>query len=255
VVLAAVVWLGMLAPVRAAETPIPPSPTTWVSDTAGVLTPATRQMLEQRLAAYNRATGHQVIVYIGTTTGDAPLEDWTIRAFSAWKVGRKGLNDGVALFIFMQDRKVRLEVGYGLEPVLTDAIASRIARNEVAARMKAGDVDGAVTGGVSALLATIGGEKGPQANQGTRYANGTDNTDPGAVLLGIGLAVFFLLFAISLAVRWRRWATMYPIGSSGSAGGFFSGWSSGGFSSGGGFGGGFSGGGGAGGGGGASAGW
>ncbi|HEV2038042.1 MAG TPA: TPM domain-containing protein, partial [Candidatus Eremiobacteraceae bacterium] len=68
----------------AAEVPIPPAPTSWVTDTAGLLSGATRDALNQRLANYNRATGHQVIVWIGTTTGDTPLQEWTIRAFTAW---------------------------------------------------------------------------------------------------------------------------------------------------------------------------
>ena len=246
------VGLGMVR-AFAAETPIPPSPTTWVTDTAGVISPATREQLESRLTAYNRSTGHQVIVWIGNTTGDAPLEDWTIRAFTAWKVGRKGLNDGVAVFIFMQDRKVRIEVGYGLEPVITDAVASRIARNEIAARMKSGDVDGAVTAGVSALLAAIGGEQGAPAQQ---TSSGTSNTAVAVNLIAFGIGIFILLLTFGILLRARRWVHMYPISSGMATGGFFGGWSSG-SSWGGGGGGfsGFSGGGGMGGGGGASAGW
>jgi len=248
----------MTGPARTAETPIPPAPTTWVTDNAGVLSQETRAALESRLAEYNRRTGHQVIVWIGNTTGDAPLEDWTIRAFTAWKVGRKGLNDGAALFIFMKDRKVRIEVGYGLEPVLTDAAASQIARNEIAARMKTGDVDGAVTAGVSALLATIGGE-GANASQSPSPVNNNNLS-----LSDLWIFAFFpiiLLIVIIYRVR-RAIATMYPIGSRRRSsapffGGLFGGWSSGAFSggsSGGDFGG-FSGGGGMGGGGGASASW
>ena len=143
---AAAISLTGAAPNAAA--PIPPSPTTWVTDNAGLLTTATRESLDQQLAAYNQSSGHQVIVWIGTTTGAAPLEDWTIRAFTAWKVGRKGLDDGLALFIFAGDRKVRIEVGYGLEGTVTDAVASRIERETIVPHLKSGDYDGAVTGGV-----------------------------------------------------------------------------------------------------------
>ncbi|MDQ6779804.1 MAG: TPM domain-containing protein, partial [Candidatus Eremiobacteraeota bacterium] len=186
-----------------------------------------------------------------------PLEDWTIRAFTAWKVGRKGLNDGAALFIFMQDHKLRIEVGYGLEPVLTDATTSRIARNEIAARMKAGNVDEAVTAGVGAILATIGGEQGQYAGQGTRYSASPDNTLALWIFFG---AIFIILMTfgtiIRAATRGRhRW---YSIGSGVGSGLFWGSMFSDSGSGGGGGGadfGGFSGGGGGGGGGGASASW
>jgi uncharacterized protein len=235
------------AAARAAEVPIPPSPTTWVTDTASLLTPSTRDALDARLASYNRATGHQVIVWIGTTTGDTPLEDWTIRAFTAWKVGRKGLDDGVALFIFTQDRKARIEVGYGMEGTLTDAIASGIIRNQIAPSMRAGDGDGAVTAGVSAILATIGGENGatPKPYEGD---NGSDQSGLWVIVV---VVLFFLVFTIIRA----RAGRYYTIGSGPIF--FGGGWGggSGGGSWGGGGGGGFSGGGGMGGGGGASGGW
>jgi uncharacterized protein len=244
------VWvIALAAPSWAAETPIPPAPTTWVTDTAALLSPATRDALEQRLSAYNAATGHQVIVWIGTTTGDAPLEDWTIRAFTKWKVGRKKLDDGLALFMFTQDRKVRIEVGYGLEGVVTDAIASQIIRNEIVPRMRAGDADGAVTAGVNALLGTIGGEQGalPKPYGGAGSAD---------IFGWFALAFFFLVVAVIFSAAYRS-TRHHTIGSGpiifggwGSSGGW-----SGGSSGGGGFGGGFSGGGGGGGGGGASGGW
>src|SRR5215468_10619796 len=133
--LLAAALVGLAAPAFANEVPIPPSPTEWVTDNVGLISAATRDTLNQRLRDYNKATGHQVIVWIGATTGEAPLEDWTIRAFTAWKVGRKGLDDGAALFMFSQDRKVRIEVGYGLESVLTDAMASRIIRDNIVPHM------------------------------------------------------------------------------------------------------------------------
>ncbi len=244
--------LGLAATALAKETPIPPSPTNWVTDNVGLLSPSTRDALNQRLANYNRATGHQVIVWIGATTGDATLEDWTIRAFSAWKVGRKGLDDGTALFMFAQDRKVRIEVGYGLEGQLTDAMASRIVRDNIVPRMRAGDPDAAVSDGVQGILATIGGEQGAASSQ--TASNLGEDIGAGATIFGV---IVLFIFVFVLAAR-RRWGGPFVIGSGwrgGGYGGFFGG---GGFSGGGwggGGGGGFSGGGGSGGGGGASGGW
>ena len=92
--------------------------------------------LDARLAAYEQGTGHQLIVYIGATTGDAPIEDWAVRALQKWKVGRKGLDDGLVLFIMSQDHKLRIEVGYGLEAVVPDAVASRVINEVMAPRIQ-----------------------------------------------------------------------------------------------------------------------
>jgi uncharacterized protein len=143
---------------NAAETPIPPSPTEWVTDTANFLSPETVRSLNERLASYEQATGHQLIVYIAPTTGDDPIEDWAVHAFAKWKVGRKGLDDGLALFIMVQDHKMRIEVGYGLEAVVPDAIASRVINEVLAPRIQAGHPDDAVTAAIDALIGVIGGQ-------------------------------------------------------------------------------------------------
>jgi uncharacterized protein len=244
---------------RAAEEPIPPMPTQWVTDAAGALMPTTRDAVNGQLAEYYRTTGHQFIVYIGQTTGDTPLEDWTIHAFTNWKVGRKGLDDGLALFIFMRDHKIRIEVGYGLEGQLTDARASQIARTVIATHLKEGDVDGAVTAGVNALIAAVGGAPPEQTGE-------TQTTGVSPVFWVIApFVVFFIvtIFMIAAFIRSTAYAARrgYTIGSGGYGPGWwggvggFSGGSSGGSDFGGGDSGGFSGGGGMGGGGGASASW
>jgi uncharacterized protein len=226
-------------------TPIPPPPTRWVTDNAGFLSPAARSALDQRLRDYEQQTGHQVIVWIGTSTGDDPIEDWTVRAFKAWRVGRKGLDDGLALFVFSADRKLRIEVGYGLEGVVPDAIASRIIREVIAPQIQAGDRDGAIAAGVDSIIRVIGGE-----GTGSRPAVGARGhsrrpLSPVQIIFGliIGAAVLLLLITHpSLAMF-----LLYSIVSGGRGGG-------GGFGGGGG-GGGFSGGGGRSGGGGASGSW
>jgi len=153
-----VIVLVLTALLYAIETPIPSSPTRWVTDTANFLSPEAVRSLEARLSAYEKDTGHQLIVYIAATTGDAPIEDWAVRAFKNWKVGRKGLDDGLALFIMSKDQKLRIEVGYGLEGVVPDAIASRVINEVIAPRIQGGDPDGAVTAGIDALTGAIGGQ-------------------------------------------------------------------------------------------------
>src|SRR5512140_308906 len=149
--------LGVLA-LLATAAPSPPSPTRWVDDQAAFLSPAARSALDARLEGYERATGHQVIVWIGKTIGDTPLDDWAVRTFAAWKVGQKGKDDGLVMFVLADDRKVDIEVGYGLEDKVPDAIASRVIRDVMTPKLRAGDHDGAITAGVDAVLASIEGK-------------------------------------------------------------------------------------------------
>lgn len=231
----------------------PPAPTRWVTDGAGVLTPQVRESLNARLRGYERATGHQVIVWIGTTTGDVPLEEWAARTFKAWGVGSKKLDDGLAVFLFMQDRKIRIEVGYGLEPTVPDAIASRVIRDDAVPHLKAGDPNGAVLATVDALLARIGGE--PPGNKTTPGYTRAPQASPDLGNSPAGLClVFALLFVVLLMTRGVRRRSYWWWGGGGFGGGGFSGRGLGGGGFGGG-GGGFSGGGGSSGGGGASGSW
>lgn len=148
------IWYGVL---HAAETPIPEAPAQWITDTANFMSPAAARALDVRLEEYGRSTGHQLIVYIGQTTGDAPIEDWAVRAFAKWKVGRKGIDDGLVLFVMAADRKLRFEVGYGLESVIPDAVAVRVIDDVIVPRIRAGDQDGAITAGMDAVMTVIGG--------------------------------------------------------------------------------------------------
>jgi len=139
----------------------PRVPARWVTDEAGLLSARTRETIDFRLEGYERASGHQVLVWIGKTSEGEPIESFAERAFKAWKVGRAGLDDGVVLFVFAQDHTLRLEVGYGLEPVLTDASCSRIINERIAPLLQSGDADGAITTGVEAVIATLGASAAP----------------------------------------------------------------------------------------------
>ncbi|HVK82951.1 MAG TPA: TPM domain-containing protein, partial [Kofleriaceae bacterium] len=141
----------------AAAAPIPPAPTRWVEDTAGFMSAGAREALDARLAAYERATGHQVVVWIGSSIGDAALDDWAVRTFAAWRVGRAGFDDGIVMFVLAEDRKIDIEVGYGLEGQVPDAVASRIIRETMAPKLRAGDRDAAITDGANAILTAIEG--------------------------------------------------------------------------------------------------
>jgi uncharacterized protein len=210
------------------EPPVPPPPTRWVTDEVGFVSPAAQQRLDARLQGYERTSGHQILVWIGRTTQPAPTEDWTVRAFQAWRVGRKGIDDGLVLFIFTEDHKIRIEVGYGLEPVVTDAQASRVIREVIAPRIRAGDPDGAVQAGVEALTQLIGG---PGASDRTiaRPQRAPISPFQGIALAVIGLLVLgFLITHPSLA------ALLLVNIFSGGRGGWGGGGGGGGFSGGGG---------------------
>lgn len=216
----AVVALGLTlgAPTRALATAeIPAAPEHFVTDRAGFLTEPVRASLDARLLAYQRETGHQVIVYVDRTTGGVPIEDWAVRAFAAWRIGRRQLDDGLALFVFRDDRSVRIEVGYGLEPVVTDAFASRVIDETIVPKMRAGDPDGAITGAVDRLVGAIqrGGPDSaapPQVQQSPLRGSGLVRT----ILMGI-----FLVFAVILAIRhpWLAWMILSGLGRGGGGGG------------------------------------
>jgi uncharacterized protein len=184
-----------LLTVLAAAAPSPPAPTRWVEDDAGFLSPPARRAIDARLEAYEHATGHQVVVWFGKTIEGAALDDWAVRTFAAWQVGRKGFDDGIVIFVLADDRKIDIEVGYGLEDKVPDAIVSRIIREIMAPRLRAGDRDGAVTAGVDAVVASIEG----QPWTGVPATTPPDEDAPSLVtwILG-GLAlVVFLIFAIT----------------------------------------------------------
>jgi uncharacterized protein len=150
--------LALAGTAWAADLPIPPPPARWVTDTVGLIAPEQRARLDARLEAYQQRSGHQVVVWIGGSIGGAPLDDWAVKTFEAWKVGRKGMDDGIAMFVLASDRLIDIEVGYGLEDKVPDAIASRIIREVMAPRLRAGDSGGAVAAGVDAILAAIEGQ-------------------------------------------------------------------------------------------------
>ncbi|HVZ88251.1 MAG TPA: TPM domain-containing protein [Polyangia bacterium] len=206
-----------------AETPIPPAPERWVTDRAQFLTPATAADLDARLGDYDRRTGHQLLVYIDRTTGGVPIEDWAVKAFQQWRVGRKGIDDGLVLFIFSVDHRLRIEVGYGLEDKVPDIVASRIINDGMVPRIRAGDADGAVRAGVDALVAAIGAPDGaPPATHIPAWQV-------------VGGAILFLLLIIFVVTHpGLAWLLLTSIGSGRGGGGGGGGFGGGGGRSGGG---------------------
>jgi uncharacterized protein len=229
-----------------------------VNDYARALTSAEREGLERKLAERERAVTNQVVLAIFPSLEGENLEDFSIRLAQAWRIGQKGLDNGVVFLVFMEERRLRLEVGYGLEPTLTDALASAILRDVVRPRFREGRIAAGLAAGLDAIDRAIAGtyERPPAP---------APASGPGALQLALGLFVVIVLASILLpaiitSATSRRMTRRGWTGSrSGWGGPVFPGGgrSGGGWSGGGGgdSGGGFSGGGGSFGGGGASGSW
>jgi uncharacterized protein len=217
-----------------------------VNDFANVLTAAQRQQLEQLLVDEENRTSNQIAILTGRSLDGDTIEDFSLRAAEGWKLGQKSRDNGVLVVAAIQDHKMRIEVGKGLEGALTDAISSQIIRNEMAPKFRSGDFAGGLTAGVTAIGKAIRGEFKAIAPKHGKPA------DIGPVLFWMFVLAVFLLSHLRFGRYRNHW--LGPYWYSGSSGGSFSsgGFSGGGFSSGGG---GFSGGGGSFGGGGASGSW
>jgi uncharacterized protein len=245
--------------VHASAAEIPPKPTRYFNDYASLIDSGTAQQLNQQLEGFERQTSNQILVVIyQSLPADAALEDFTQDAFRAWKVGQTGQNNGAVLFIFVKDRKMRIQTGYGLEGALPDAVCKRIISDEMAPRFQAGDYAGGVSAAVNAMIAATRGEyKG--TGQTVAEARARARQGQGSAFDLIILVVVLGFIALSWFRAARRGTVYSSSGSRGSGGAWWiggGGGGGGGYSGGGGGGGGgFSGGGGDSGGGGASGGW
>lgn len=252
-----------------------------VNDYAGILSPATISQLETSLANFEAAESTQIVLLtIPSLEGDS-LEAFSLRVAETWRPGQKKLDNGALLLIASQDRKLRIEVGYGLEGRLTDLSSGRIIRNIITPRFKEGNFDQGVIDGINAMMATVKGEFTPPAEQKGRQRLGINpaglfifliivifsvlgrmlsrvpivSAIVGAILAP-AIGAFFLSAGLFILVILAILGFIFGLiaaRTGGSGGGFGSGYYPGGF--GGGFSGGFSGGGGGFGGGGASGSW
>jgi uncharacterized protein len=218
----------------AKETPIPAAPAQFVTDNAGFMSSGALQALNSQLEDYEKSSGHQLLVYIEQTTGGAPIEDWAVRAFANWKVGNKGIDDGLVLFIMSTDRKLRFEVGYGLEPVIPDSVANAIITDVIVPRIQAGNRDEAVTAGMDAVMTVIGGGGAPASPRQQRGRPERPMTLGQLIGFGIiGLIVLVILITNpSLAIYLL--ASILSGGGRGGGGDWGGGGGGGGFSGGGG---------------------
>lgn len=130
----------------------------YVNDYAGMLTPARAAALEEALRDFERSDSTQIVVLTIPALDGENIEAFSIRVAEAWKIGQQRVDNGVILLVAKAERKVRIEVGRGLEGKLTDLVSGRIIRAEISPRFKAGDFDGGIVAGVNAIAAVVKGE-------------------------------------------------------------------------------------------------
>src|SRR4051812_28242795 len=134
-----------------------------VNDDADMLTPAAEERLEQRLTAYEQKSHQQfALLTVDSLDGDA-LEDFSIRVVEAWKLGKKGKDDGLLLLIVKNDHKLRIEVGYGLEGDVTDAFSARVIRNVLTPALRAGQAEHGIDQAFDVLMQKASGDAVPDS--------------------------------------------------------------------------------------------
>jgi uncharacterized protein len=222
--LAALLSFGVFLGAASADVPVPALKAR-VTDLTGTLNAQQKSELEGRIAAYETRRGSQIAVLLLPTTKPEEIEQYSIRVAEAWKIGRKGVDDGLILIVAKDDRRLRIEVGYGLEGAIPDAIAKRVIEERITPRFRDGDFYGGVRDGVDQLIKLAEGEKlpPPQASAPGGRLEGGDPFSyivpafmfvviagaifkamlgrvPGALATGAGLgAIAWLLYGLGVA--------------------------------------------------------
>jgi len=172
-----------------------------VTDLAGLLSPDQTQRLEATLARYESETGHQIAVLTVPTLDGEEIESFSMRVVERWRLGQKGADNGVLLLVAPRERRVRIEVGYGLEGAIPDAVANRVIDEVIKPRFRAGDYAGGIEAATAALMAAARGEALPVERRPARP--GAPHQDPLSALF------FAALFGMILTTPFRR---VRPVG-------------------------------------------
>jgi len=186
-----------------AEVAVPPLKAR-VTDLTGTLAPSQRDTLERELQAFESRKGSQIAVLVVPTTQPEAVEQYSLRVAETWKLGRKGVDDGVLLLVAKDDRELRIEVGYGLEGVIPDAVAKRVVSEIIIPYFKQGDFYGGIHAGVTRLIRLVDGEPLPPPQARDNSWAGIQNLLPFAfvaAIIGGGLlrALFGRLVGASIA--------------------------------------------------------
>ena len=196
-----------------------------VVDEAGILSSSAKEKISQLSAAREQATGDQIAVLTMKSLDGESIEGFATKVFEAWKLGKKGQDNGVLVIVAPSERKMRIEVGYGLEGSLTDAAAARIVREAMTPKFKGGDFDGGVTAGVEAIVQTLEG-KGDWGSAGASASSSTSSRSMvsdiesqmppwpmrillGAFIFGI-IGLFTVIGVMTPGVGWFLYVFLIP---------------------------------------------
>jgi uncharacterized protein len=146
-----------------------------VNDYARILSAETAARLSDTLKAHEDRTSNQVVILTISSLNGENLEDYANTVFNTWKLGQKGKNNGILILVVPDDHSMRIEVGYGLEPVLPDLLASRIIREVITPKFKEGDYNGGILNGVSSVVSVLNGGSLPEEASGSEEASGKSN--------------------------------------------------------------------------------
>jgi uncharacterized protein len=177
-------WAQQAAAIPALDSP--------VVDTTGTLDTAQRQQLEQQALALQQRKGSQLQVLVVASTQPETIEQYTQRVFDQWKLGRKGVDDAVLLVVAKDDRRVRIQPGYGLEGAIPDAIANRIIQEYLAPKFREGDYGGGIADATAQLVRLIDGEELPAPVSDNRSAQGDGGGDWVFALVAAFIAASFI---------------------------------------------------------------
>jgi uncharacterized protein len=249
-----------LAAIPATALDCPPAPRQWFNDSANLVDTSAASALNAKLSAFEQQSGAQFIMYVLPSIEDDAIERFTIECAQKWGVGQAKYRNGLVLFVFVKEKKVRIEVGYGLEGAITDAYSSRVIREYIAPHFQRSDWAGGLNAAADALMAKIrGGEPPVPPYQPRTSTTGDGNASTIGTFLPFLIILVFIFFILPMLTRRNRaggcggclWPMLFMGGGRGTT------YGGGGFGGGGwgGGGGGFSGGGGSFGGGGATGGW
>lgn len=233
-----VALLGSFDAFAAPDKGLPPKPENYFNDYASLVSPQTARKLNSKLRSFEAASSNQVVVAIFPKLPEnAVLEDFCTKTFEYWKIGQRGRDNGVGLFVFKTDRKLFIATGYGLEGALPDALCKRIISEQITPRFKTGDFDGGMEAGVDSILKATRGEY-----KGTGKITSKKDSPQWPIVLLLPL-LFVFVFVKALRRGFRRrggydsptyWGGPHSGGGGLSSGGFGGGFGGGGGRTGGG---------------------
>lgn len=189
----------VLATTAAAELAVP-ALSARVTDRADLLPPERERALEAKLAAFERETSHQLALLSVASLEGEPIESFALRVAEQWQLGQPGLDNGILLVVASQDRQARIEVGYGLEGAVPDAVAKRVLEDVMIPRFRAGDLAGGIEAGVDALLRAARGEEIPAERRPQPLLRSRGALDPLPTVFFVALLASFF----SAPLRRRR---------------------------------------------------